>query len=715
MKKIILFFFIIFLFLFNLSLVFSVPAVYDVEGTIYELDGVTPIWRSVNISLTNLNKSVLVKGITSKTNPSHFKISISGDSDDLLMLKVWNREHQNNKTFAIGVIKNKTITLDMDLSNYPPEFKSSPITAATEDSLYEYSISVEDYNLDAILLSLVNYTEGMVLEGFKLSWTPAQSDVSANPHHVSILATDGSLFSYQNFSIDAANVNDAPELRGYPQISAKDGSLYTYQIMAADDDNDTLNYFLDAAPSGMTLDNETGLISWTPNLGVAGKKLVRYAASDGVVNVSQEYILFIGPAANNDPTITSAPSLTVNLDEVYTYTLSATDIDGDTIIYELIDGPESAYNVNNVIYWNASAEENLSVTNNLFVVRAIDSNKGSSMQYFYVNVTNISPVLPDDNNNDDGGSHSNKDTAPSLSTGTVQLSESGFIVIKGVKIETLNDTISMYLYHADKFDIAKLIISYDDNYIVEGPDLTIFELAEKPRNINSPNNIVHKYFEINISDHDYEVINFEIWFSVPIRFFQNYNITSQDIVLLRYNDERWAELDTLFVSNESGNYNYKAYAPGFSYFAVAARNAQILDNSNYADTPQYTKPSYALNGVIYNQGFFKTQVDKMTEFLILVNETGQIIKGYTGLLDQKNSGSFSMDIDLLGNETLIFSVFSKDMNKTYSEIISLNDRDFSNIEIIADFRSNSNFGILLKFCLFLVFAFIVFYFYKNDK
>src|SRR5262249_49206928 len=39
---------------------------------------------------------------------------------------------------------------------------------------------------------------------------------------------------------------------------------YTYKVDALDPDNDPLTYSLTTAPAGMTIDRNTGLITWTP-------------------------------------------------------------------------------------------------------------------------------------------------------------------------------------------------------------------------------------------------------------------------------------------------------------------------------------------------------------------------------------------------------------------------------------------------------------------
>ena len=41
-----------------------------------------------------------------------------------------------------------------------------------------------------------------------------------------------------------------------------EGYLFSYKVVAEDPDGDTLEFSLDAAPEGMTIDSATGTISW---------------------------------------------------------------------------------------------------------------------------------------------------------------------------------------------------------------------------------------------------------------------------------------------------------------------------------------------------------------------------------------------------------------------------------------------------------------------
>jgi hypothetical protein len=58
------------------------------------------------------------------------------------------------------------------------------------------------------------------------------------------------------------------------------GNIYTYQVTADDPDNDPIVFTLKAAPKGMEIDKETGLVRWEVRKGDQGAQPVEIQASD---------------------------------------------------------------------------------------------------------------------------------------------------------------------------------------------------------------------------------------------------------------------------------------------------------------------------------------------------------------------------------------------------------------------------------------------------
>ncbi len=100
----------------------------------------------------------------------------------------------------------------------------------------------------------------------------------------------------------------APKVISIPPTLVKEDSptrfnaTYKYQVVAIDEDNDTLFYYLTVAPDGMFIDSGTGLITWAPNRNQLGYNQVIVVVSDGFLTDNQSYrILVTVPGEDTRP------------------------------------------------------------------------------------------------------------------------------------------------------------------------------------------------------------------------------------------------------------------------------------------------------------------------------------------------------------------------------------------------------------------------------
>ncbi|MDR0611196.1 MAG: putative Ig domain-containing protein, partial [Planctomycetaceae bacterium] len=133
-----------------------------------------------------------------------------------------------------------------------------------------------------------------------------------------------------------------PTYNNPPQIQLPESSyieankLYTYQITAIEPDNDTLTFTLIDPPNGMTINSQTGVITWTPSAGLIDQAIkVSVSVSDGHASSSGYFYLGI-TAPNNLPTIKSIPDQAATAGSKFQYYVNATDTDrNDTLTYSL--------------------------------------------------------------------------------------------------------------------------------------------------------------------------------------------------------------------------------------------------------------------------------------------------------------------------------------------------------------------------------------------
>ncbi len=204
-------------------------------------------------------------------------------------------------------------------ANQPPYFASIPTTRATVSRPWSYTPIAEDGNGDAVTYSLLVAPSGMSLAGNVLSWTPA----TAGTYDVVLRAADGrGGSSRQSFSVNVVDpgFNAPPVFTSVPVTQAPIGADYEYQAGATDPDGDSVAFALLSAPSGMTVESGTGLVSW--DNAAPGQHNVIVEADDGQGGqATQNFTLFVGEPATTPPApaFVSTPVAFAAVDTQYRY------------------------------------------------------------------------------------------------------------------------------------------------------------------------------------------------------------------------------------------------------------------------------------------------------------------------------------------------------------------------------------------------------------
>lgn len=175
-----------------------------------------------------------------------------------------------------------------------------------------------------------------------------------------------------------AGGDSAPQFYSLPVTSATAGQSYSYQAFARDPNQDAISYALTEAPPGMTIDAITGLISWQAPVDFDRASIV-IQASDGALITEQAYELRFTLKSNRYPIINSVPITAITSGQEFRQSISATDIDGHSMTYQLVSGPPGmALENTNVLVWQTSDADvgnhpvSLTVTDQLGLVTAQD-------------------------------------------------------------------------------------------------------------------------------------------------------------------------------------------------------------------------------------------------------------------------------------------------------------------------------------------------------
>jgi len=86
-------------------------------------------------------------------------------------------------------------------------------------------------------------------------------------------------------------LNSSPVIESDPVTTGKEGVAYTYDVEATDPSGDALTYSLTTSLTGMTINSNTGVISWTPT--AAGSFEVTVEVSDSSKSDTQSFTITV--------------------------------------------------------------------------------------------------------------------------------------------------------------------------------------------------------------------------------------------------------------------------------------------------------------------------------------------------------------------------------------------------------------------------------------
>ncbi len=239
-----------------------------------------------------------------------------------------------------GGIANQEFFLNTKGINTPPQIISSPNTLTLINNTYSYEVRATDFDNDTLTYSLINPPEGMTINANTglIAYTPT----NLGKQTVEIKVSDGfggtNTQSYQ-LQVLATLDNNLPSITSTPKIIIGAGGLYQYDVEANDPENTAISYNLTVKPNGMTIDTNTGLITWQTQAVTNGDVQVTVAATDADGGIAyQNYYIRVTP--NQAPIINSQPLELAQLGVTYKYDVIAKDADNDALTYNLLQAPQ---------------------------------------------------------------------------------------------------------------------------------------------------------------------------------------------------------------------------------------------------------------------------------------------------------------------------------------------------------------------------------------
>jgi len=170
--------------------------------------------------------------------------------------------------------------VNLSQKNYPPFFLHNLSNfSINENTLFYYDINCSDLNVEDNLTYLVNTSMFTINDTTGvIDWIPQDADVGN--YTIQVTCSDAEFNVSQNMSLEIIDVNNAPVLVPIGNQLALDGVLFYLDVDATDGDGDNLTYYENSTL--FTINNLTGILSFTPTISDIGNYTINFSVTDGV-------------------------------------------------------------------------------------------------------------------------------------------------------------------------------------------------------------------------------------------------------------------------------------------------------------------------------------------------------------------------------------------------------------------------------------------------
>ena len=236
----------------------------------------------------------------------------------------------------------KTISLTVMAVNDAPVANAESFTTS-EDTAIEITLTASDIEGDGLTYEIFSGpshgTLSTITDTNKVTYTPNANFNGSDSFTFEV--NDGTTYSEaKTISLTVTPVNDAPVANAESFTTYEDTAI-EITLSASDVDGDALTFSIVDQPINGTLSGNygtTGKVTYTPNANYNGSDSFTFKVNDGTAD-SEAKTISLTVMAVNDAPVANAESFTTSEDTAIEITLTASDIEGDGLTYEIFSGP----------------------------------------------------------------------------------------------------------------------------------------------------------------------------------------------------------------------------------------------------------------------------------------------------------------------------------------------------------------------------------------
>jgi len=321
--------------------------------------------------------------------------------------------------------------------NHAPVAKNQSVKVA-EDTAKAIRLKASDSDKDPLTYTIISGpTQGM-LTGLPPTVTYTPNPNYYGPDSFTFSVNDGTVDGdVATVSITVTPVNDAPAALSQDMTAFENVPL-AITLSGTDVDGNPLSYKIVSRPSHGRLAGTGANQTYTPNADYRGPDSFTFRVTDGKKN-SNAAVVSINVRAINHAPVAQEQHVTTEEDVTRTITLVATDVDGDTLTYQIVASPAHGRltgNPPNMTYTPAANYHGL----DSFTFKASDGRLESNVGTVSITVTQINhpPLALNINSPQDGAT---LNSSPVAVTGTV--SNMANVTVNGIQASPGNGSFSV--------------------------------------------------------------------------------------------------------------------------------------------------------------------------------------------------------------------------------------------------------------------------------
>ena len=226
-----------------------------------------------------------------------------------------------------------------NVNDVAPVISSSATFSAAENQTAIGTIEASDEEGDDLTYA-VSGSEISISNSGVLSFKSAPDYESKTTYTETVTVSDGVNSATQDITVNITNVNDvAPVISSSATFSAAENQIAIGTIEASDEEGDDLTYSVSNNSSGapFEINATTGILSFitAPDYESSSSVSGQITVSDGELSDTQDITINILNVNDNSPIISSGSGFSVNENVVSIGQVTATDADGDSLVYSI--------------------------------------------------------------------------------------------------------------------------------------------------------------------------------------------------------------------------------------------------------------------------------------------------------------------------------------------------------------------------------------------